>query len=38
MCEVVYLFLEELDVLKKLEELCICVEESGDFLFVIDYE
>ena len=31
MCEAVYLFLEELDVPKKLEALRIRAEESGDF-------
>lgn len=38
MCEAVYLFLEELDVPKKLEELRIRAEESGDFLFATDHE
>ncbi|MBE7102736.1 helicase-exonuclease AddAB subunit AddB [Bacillus cereus] len=38
MCEAVYLFLEELDVPKKLEALRIRAEESGDFLFATDHE
>lgn len=38
MCEAVYLFLEELDVPKKLEALRVRAEESGDFLFATDHE
>lgn len=38
MCEAVYLFLEELDVPKKLEELRVRAEENGDFLFATDHE
>ncbi|PEI90230.1 helicase-exonuclease AddAB subunit AddB [Bacillus pseudomycoides] len=38
MCEAVYLFLEELDVPKKLEDLRMRAEAEGDFLFASDHD
>ncbi|MDM5187447.1 helicase-exonuclease AddAB subunit AddB [Bacillus sp. DX4.1] len=38
MCEAVYLFLEELDVPKKLEDLRIRAEAEGNFLFANDHD
>lgn len=38
MCEAVYLFLEELDVPKKLEDLRLKAEAEGDFLFATDHD
>ncbi|MGF9965120.1 helicase-exonuclease AddAB subunit AddB [Bacillus rhizoplanae] len=38
MCEAVYLFLEELDVPKKLEDLRLRAEEEGNFLFANDHD
>ncbi|MDZ5607085.1 helicase-exonuclease AddAB subunit AddB [Bacillus pseudomycoides] len=38
MCEAVYLFLEELDVPKKLEDLRMRAEAEGNFLFATDHD